>query len=254
MPPPHSHSSNQGPTRVIYLGGLPYDYTEQQVLEIASSVGPVVLIKLIFDNNTGKSKGYAFVGYSEVAIAESAVRNLSKMKLGNRSLKVAFANEGSLLGNTPQGRQNQYQIRENKLPPLPSGTHLPANMLPADAITQTLGTYTAPRLATLMRDAKHMAQQNPAMMEKLLQENPQLGYALVQVGLLTNTVSSEVVAGVVAGSEPKPVPSTSVDELSPEQKEAITGVLALSETEIAAMDPEYQGVIRELRRTYQGVL
>lgn len=65
-----------GRSTCVSIGKFPFDYTEEQVLEIARSVGPVLDIKLLFDELTGKSKGYAIVNYGDVETAGSAVMKL----------------------------------------------------------------------------------------------------------------------------------------------------------------------------------
>lgn len=39
-------------TKNVYIGNIPFDHTEEQVLEIAKSVGPVIDLKLLFDPMT----------------------------------------------------------------------------------------------------------------------------------------------------------------------------------------------------------
>ncbi|ODV98305.1 hypothetical protein PACTADRAFT_48090 [Pachysolen tannophilus NRRL Y-2460] len=210
------------PSKVIYVGSIPYDQTEEQVLEIAKSVGPVVDLKLLFDKETGKSKGYAFVEYSDLESAQSAVRNLSRYNIGNRTLKCNFSNETTLLnGNNNNNNNvisgtitdsvlgdNRKKIRNNKfkqlqsqsqsqsqsqtIPPLPPGIELSNNaqQSASDVITTELNKLDRKRLLNLVKDAKKMSTMNPTLMKTLLKETPQLSYALVEAALLLGLTGS----------------------------------------------------------------
>jgi RNA recognition motif-containing protein len=45
----------------IYVGNISYNLTEDDIRNIFEVEGRVESVKLIYDRNTGKSKGYAFV-------------------------------------------------------------------------------------------------------------------------------------------------------------------------------------------------
>ncbi|XP_019095660.1 PREDICTED: zinc finger CCCH domain-containing protein 25-like [Camelina sativa] len=50
----------------VYVGRLPYDLTEGDLLAVfAQSYGEVVDVNLVRDQGTGKSKGFAFVAYED---------------------------------------------------------------------------------------------------------------------------------------------------------------------------------------------
>ncbi|CAI6510596.1 AIS_HP2_G0018630.mRNA.1.CDS.1 [Saccharomyces cerevisiae] len=65
---------NNPPSRVVYLGSIPYDQTEEQILDLCSNVGPVINLKMMFDPQTGRSKGYAFIEFRDLESSASAVR------------------------------------------------------------------------------------------------------------------------------------------------------------------------------------
>lgn len=45
----------------IFLGGLPYELTEGDLLSVFSQYGEIVHINLIRDHQTGNSKGFGFI-------------------------------------------------------------------------------------------------------------------------------------------------------------------------------------------------
>jgi cleavage stimulation factor subunit 2 len=73
------------------VGNIPYDATEEQLVEVFQEVGPVVsfryspsinsydflitIFRLVFDRDTGKPKGYGFCEYRDAETALSAMRN-----------------------------------------------------------------------------------------------------------------------------------------------------------------------------------
>lgn len=63
--------------RSVFIGNIPYTATEDELKEVFQRAGPIVAFKYVMDRETGKPKGYAFCEYGDVAIAESAIRNLN---------------------------------------------------------------------------------------------------------------------------------------------------------------------------------
>jgi cleavage stimulation factor subunit 2 len=79
------------PLRVVFIGNIPYDATEETLLEIFKTVGPVVSFRLVFDRDSGKPKGYGFCEYGDLETARSCIRNLNHYEFNGRSLRVDFA-------------------------------------------------------------------------------------------------------------------------------------------------------------------
>lgn len=57
------------------MGNIPYEMTEEQIVDIMKEVGPVHSFKLMFDRDTGRSRGYGFCEYADPETAASAMRN-----------------------------------------------------------------------------------------------------------------------------------------------------------------------------------
>ncbi|KAJ2695838.1 RNA-binding protein Cwf29 [Coemansia spiralis] len=72
----------------VYVGGLPFDLTEGDVVCVMSQFGEVVNINLVRDKETGKSKGFAFLQYEDQRSTVLAVDNLNGAKLLGRALRV----------------------------------------------------------------------------------------------------------------------------------------------------------------------
>ncbi|KAM0873469.1 hypothetical protein ACQ4PT_038047 [Festuca glaucescens] len=84
----------EGPDR-IFVGGLPYYFTEDQVRELLETFGPLRGFDIVKDKETGNSKGYAFCLYQDVSVTDIACAALNGIKLGDRTLTVRRANQGS---------------------------------------------------------------------------------------------------------------------------------------------------------------
>ncbi|KAI8424463.1 hypothetical protein MSG28_002939 [Choristoneura fumiferana] len=61
----------------VFVGGLPYDLTEGDIICVFSQYGEVVNINLVRDKATGKSRGFAFICYEDQRSTILAVDNLN---------------------------------------------------------------------------------------------------------------------------------------------------------------------------------
>jgi RNA recognition motif-containing protein len=70
----------------LFIGNLPYDITEPEVLELFSQYGEVVSANLVIDHFSGRSKGFAFVEMSTRSEGHRAMETLNKMEYKHRDL------------------------------------------------------------------------------------------------------------------------------------------------------------------------
>ena len=91
---PGSAGGLEGPDR-IFVGGLPYYFTEAQVRELLESFGPLRGFDLVKDRETGNSKGYAFCVYQDLNVTDIACAALNGIKMGDKTLTVRRANQGA---------------------------------------------------------------------------------------------------------------------------------------------------------------
>jgi RNA-binding motif X-linked protein 2 len=75
-------------TAYIYIGGLPFELSEGDVITIFSQFGEPVYINMVRDKETGKSKGFAFLKYEDQRSTDLAVDNLGGATVMGRVLKV----------------------------------------------------------------------------------------------------------------------------------------------------------------------
>ena len=72
----------------IYVGGLPYAATEEQLSELFGQHGAVASARIITDKFTGQSRGFGFVEMSSDAEAQAAITALNGSDMGGRTLTV----------------------------------------------------------------------------------------------------------------------------------------------------------------------
>ena len=87
----------------LYVGGLPYQTTEQDLVDLFAQVTDA---SVITDRETGRSKGFGFVEMSTTQQAQSAIERLNGTLLGNRTITVNEARERQAAGSRGfQGRE-----------------------------------------------------------------------------------------------------------------------------------------------------
>ncbi|KAJ4840831.1 hypothetical protein Tsubulata_033465, partial [Turnera subulata] len=103
---PGSAGGLEGPDR-IFVGGLPYYFTEVQIRELLESFGPLRGFDLVKDRETGNSKGYAFCVYQDLSVTDIACAALNGIKMGDKTLTVRRANQGA---NQPKPEQENVLL------------------------------------------------------------------------------------------------------------------------------------------------
>jgi cold-inducible RNA-binding protein len=72
----------------LYIGNLPYDLTDNELLELLSEFGEVVSANIIRDKADNSSKGFGFVEMKSAVDAEAAITALNGTEVKGRQIKV----------------------------------------------------------------------------------------------------------------------------------------------------------------------
>ncbi|MBA3679347.1 RNA-binding protein [Candidatus Saccharibacteria bacterium] len=72
----------------LYVGGLAYSVTEQELEELFAEQGKVDSAVIIKDRDTGQSKGFGFVEMADDADAQKAIKELSGKEVSGRAIIV----------------------------------------------------------------------------------------------------------------------------------------------------------------------
>ncbi|GFP97388.1 splicing factor u2af large subunit a [Phtheirospermum japonicum] len=93
---PGTTSDAEGADR-IFLGGVPYYFSEAQIKELLESFGPLRGLDLVKDRDTGNSKGYGFCIYKDPSVTDMACAALNGLKVGDKTLTVRRATQSGQL-------------------------------------------------------------------------------------------------------------------------------------------------------------
>ncbi|MBN3298125.1 RBM39 protein, partial [Amia calva] len=83
---------NAGPMR-LYVGSLHFNITEDMLRGIFEPFGRIESIQLMMDSETGRSKGYGFITFSDAECAKKALEQLNGFELAGRPMKVGHVTE-----------------------------------------------------------------------------------------------------------------------------------------------------------------
>ena len=72
----------------LYVGNLSYNTTEDSLRSMFSAFGTVATAKIIFDRESGNSKGFGFIEMSSDEEATAAIAGTNGQELEGRQLRV----------------------------------------------------------------------------------------------------------------------------------------------------------------------
>ena len=72
----------------LYVGGLPYSATQEELTDLFAAHGTVASVNIISDKFTGQSRGFGFVEMSSEDEAKAAIEDLNSTEFGGRTLTV----------------------------------------------------------------------------------------------------------------------------------------------------------------------
>ena len=96
----------------VYAGGLPFALTEGDVLCVFSQFGEIVDVNVVREEETGKSRGFAFVCYADQRSTVLAVDNLNGSTVGGRIIRVEHVDD--YRAKNPEEKEGREVEREWK--------------------------------------------------------------------------------------------------------------------------------------------
>uniref|UniRef100_A0AC34QGS5 RRM domain-containing protein n=1 Tax=Panagrolaimus sp. JU765 TaxID=591449 RepID=A0AC34QGS5_9BILA len=186
-----AHSQEQS-LRSVFVGNIAYSVTEEQITDLFSTIGPIVKFRLVRDRDTGRPKGFGFCEYQDVATAEAAIRNLNNYEIEGRNLKVDSAVNSAADKHGPdefltqtctiEGGPEQFDDDE----PVYGPTVLPEHAV--EAVTNVVTSFPPEKMFEVMREMKELTKTDPGMVKAMLDTNPQLSFALLQLLIIMRTL------------------------------------------------------------------
>ncbi|KAF7833760.1 zinc finger CCCH domain-containing protein 25-like [Senna tora] len=96
----------------VFVGGIPFDLTEGDLLAVFAQYGEVVDVNLVRDKGTGKSKGFAFLAYEDQRSTNLAVDNLNGAQILGRIIRVDHVTKYKK--KEEEDEETQRQKRESR--------------------------------------------------------------------------------------------------------------------------------------------
>jgi RNA recognition motif-containing protein len=77
----------------VFVGNLHYDTTREELSVLLAEAGSIVDVHLPTDRETGRPRGFAFVGFSTEAQAAEAIRRFNQVEVRGRKLTLSAADD-----------------------------------------------------------------------------------------------------------------------------------------------------------------
>lgn len=97
----------------IYVGNLNHRASEQELQDLFTQYGEVTSTKIVKDNFTGQSRGFAFIDMEDQSSALSAIKNLNETEFLGRKIYVNEARPKTSNGGGGN-RSNNNSYNKNK--------------------------------------------------------------------------------------------------------------------------------------------
>ena len=95
-------------TKRLYVGGLPYDVTDDVLENLFSAYGTVESATLIIDKITDLPQGFGFVEMSCESEAQEAIQNLNGTQVEGRTIKVHEVRSRPVLPRRKSTRRHRW--------------------------------------------------------------------------------------------------------------------------------------------------
>ena len=170
-------------------------------------VGPIKLIKLVLNRETGAHRGYGFVEYHSLAVAKSAMQNLAGRELMGRKIRVDSAGQNAAAANKNRKNKNNHGgggggrdnnngggefggndfsggARSRVAAPQRQQRQQPhqvsAGPSQHEAVRSALQQLTVYQIYDVLKQMKVLCQERPQIAEEILLNRPPLAQALLQ--------------------------------------------------------------------------
>lgn len=81
---------------LLFVGNIPYEYNRGDLIRLCKHHGEIIRCLVVYGFDTGISKGYGFVEYARIQEADKAKQMMATMLLGERHLRVDFADNAMI--------------------------------------------------------------------------------------------------------------------------------------------------------------
>lgn len=83
----------------VFVGDLSAEITDEMLHKAFGAFGSISDARVMWDQNTGRSRGYGFVSFRDRGDAERAISEMNGVWLGNRTIRCNWANQKATPGS-----------------------------------------------------------------------------------------------------------------------------------------------------------
>ncbi|OEL26138.1 28 kDa ribonucleoprotein, chloroplastic [Dichanthelium oligosanthes] len=101
----------------IYVGNLPYDVDSEGLAQLFDQAGVVEVAEVIYNRETGQSRGFGFVTMSTIEEADKAIETFNRYDISGRLLNVNRASpRGARMERPPRQFASSFRAYVGNLP------------------------------------------------------------------------------------------------------------------------------------------
>ncbi len=104
-------TSNNNPSKRLFIGSLPYQFTEGELLSLFVKFGKITALRIV-KTRWGKSRGMGYVEFETIEEAQAAKQKMDRYYMEERTIIVDFAQPDPF--TTDEGKQKHYDSQEKR--------------------------------------------------------------------------------------------------------------------------------------------
>lgn len=106
---------SQNPNK-LYCGNLPFSMNNDELRELFAQFGEIVEANVITDRQSGRSKGFGFVEFTNAEDAQAAMEALNESEVGGRNIFVKVAKPKEPRENRFSGGRRPFNRNNDRRP------------------------------------------------------------------------------------------------------------------------------------------
>lgn len=120
----------------LFIGGLAWHTEEATLRQKFEEFGQIEEAVVVKDRDTGRSRGFGFVRYTQDADAQKAIASMNNVEFDGRTIRVDKASDTGPRGGGGFGRGGGYAAGRGGYPPMayPAGQPAPGYGMPNPAM------------------------------------------------------------------------------------------------------------------------
>eukprot|EP00485_Elphidium_margaritaceum_P013861 CAMPEP_0202727826 /NCGR_PEP_ID=MMETSP1385-20130828/185317_1 /ASSEMBLY_ACC=CAM_ASM_000861 /TAXON_ID=933848 /ORGANISM="Elphidium margaritaceum" /LENGTH=325 /DNA_ID=CAMNT_0049394069 /DNA_START=1543 /DNA_END=2520 /DNA_ORIENTATION=- len=181
--------------KLVYVGNLPADATEDEMRALCSQVGPAVRFRIVYDRESGQPKGYGFCEYRDPKLVDSAINLLHGFEHKGSKLFVRRAAPHAVHSNEEHNAALDIHDVHNGNAQLAAGNPLlkkrkRSKRKSVDEINRVVQGFSTSEKREILCQMKELIESNEEGAKDILLENPQLAQALLLIQMEFNLVKA----------------------------------------------------------------